>query len=53
MKLIHEAEDLVIGQDYGVCPLYFYTQKYMLSEGIKGLHYTTLGYFFFGHTSAE
>ena len=53
MKLMHEAEDLVIGQDYGVCPLYFYTQKYMLSEGIKGLHYTTLGYFFFGHTSAE
>ena len=53
MKLMHEAEDLVIGQDYGVCPLYFYTQKYMLSEGIKGLHYPTLGYFFFGHTSAE
>ena len=53
MKLMHEAEDLVIGQDYGVCPLYFYTQKYMLSDGIKGLHYTTLGYFFFGHTSAE
>ena len=53
MDLMHQAEDLLMGQDYGVCPLYFYTQKYMLADGIKGMSYTPLGYFFFGYTHAE
>ena len=49
MKLLHQAEDILVGQDYVVDPLYFYTQKYMLRDGIKGMYYTPLGYFFFGY----
>lgn len=49
MKLMHEAEDIIMGQDYALCPLYFYTQKYMLADGIQGMYYTPLGYFFFDH----
>lgn len=49
MQLMHEAEDIIMGQDYALCPLYFYTQKYMLADGIEGMYYTPLGYFFFDH----
>ena len=49
MELMHQAENLIIGQDYALCPLYFYTQKYMLADGIQGMYYTPLGYFFFDH----
>ena len=49
MQLMHEAEDIIMGQDYALCPLYFYTQKYMLADGIQGMYYTPLGYFFFDH----
>lgn len=50
MQAMHDAEDIIIGQDYALCPLYFYTQKYMLDDNIKGMYYTPLGYFFFGYT---
>ena len=50
MKLLHQAEDILVGRDYVVDPLYFYTQKYMLADGIEGTYYCPLGYFFFGYT---
>ena len=49
MNLMHQAEDMLVGQDWVVNPLYFYTQKYMLADGIQGMYYTPLGYFFFDH----
>lgn len=49
MKNFHAAEDLIIGEDHALAPIYFYTQKYMLADGVDGLYYTPLGYFFFGH----
>lgn len=51
MKAFHEAEDILIGQDSVLAPIYFYTQPYMLKENIQGMYYTPLGYFFFGYTS--
>ena len=48
MKAMHDAEDILIGQDYAVGPIYFYTQKYMLSDKVQGLYFTPLGYFFYG-----
>lgn len=51
MKLMHQAEDLIIGQDHALCPLYFYTQTYMLKDNVKGVYYTPLGYFFFGNAT--
>ncbi|NLO83870.1 MAG: peptide ABC transporter substrate-binding protein [Clostridiales bacterium] len=51
MTLMHQAEDLVIGQDKALGPIYFYTNKHML-QGFTGLYMTPLGYFFFGSTQA-
>ena len=50
MDLLHQAEDKLIGEDNVLAPLYFYTQKYMLADGIEGMYYCPLGYFFFGYT---
>lgn len=49
MKLMHEAENIIMGQDWALNPLYFYTQKYMLSDRVGGMFYTPLGYFFFSY----
>ncbi|MFB0920806.1 MAG: peptide ABC transporter substrate-binding protein [Oscillospiraceae bacterium] len=51
MKDFHKAEDILIGQDKVLAPIYFYTQMYMLDPNVKGMYYTPLGYFFFGYTS--
>ncbi|MEG0940857.1 MAG: peptide ABC transporter substrate-binding protein [Oscillospiraceae bacterium] len=48
-KQLHIAEDKLIGEDNALAPIYFYTQKYMLDDAIKGMYYTPLGYFFFGY----
>lgn len=53
MKYMHEAEDLIIGEDNALAPLYFYTQKYMIDPSIKGMYYTPLGYFFFAYCTKE
>lgn len=50
MAAFHKAEDLLIGQDSVLSPIYFYTNPYMLSDNISGMYYTPLGYFFFGYT---
>ena len=50
MAAFHKAEDLLIGQDNVLAPIYFYTNPYMLSDNISGMYYTPLGYFFFGYT---
>ena len=47
MELLHQAENQIIGTDHALCPIYFYTQKYMLADDIQGMYYTPLGYFFF------
>ena len=47
MSLMHQAEDIIIGRDYALCPLCFYTQKYMISDRVGGMFYTPLGYFMF------
>lgn len=51
MAAFHEAEDILIGEDNVLAPIYFYTQPYMLKDDIAGMYYTPLGYFFFGYTS--
>ena len=51
MAAFHQAEDILIGQDSVLAPIYFYTQPYMLADDIQGMYYTPLGYFFFGYTS--
>ncbi|MCL2472782.1 MAG: peptide ABC transporter substrate-binding protein [Treponema sp.] len=50
MKYMHQAEDMLVGRDMSMAPLYFYTQPYMLSDRAKNSFYTALGYFFFFNT---
>ena len=47
MAAMHKAEDIIMGQDWALGPIYFYTQKYRLNEDVTGLYYTPLGYFYF------
>ncbi|MDR1148234.1 MAG: ABC transporter substrate-binding protein, partial [Spirochaetaceae bacterium] len=47
MKLIHEAEDILIGRDMATCPLFFASITYMVSPRISGLYYSaSVGFFF-------
>lgn len=51
MELLHEAEDILVGQDWVVGPIYFYTQKYMMDDSVSGVFYTPLGFFIFGNAT--
>ena len=51
MAAMHEAEDLIIGEDWALGPIYFYTQPYTLKSDVDGVFYTPLGYFFFQYAS--
>ena len=50
MAAMHKAEDLIMGRDWALGPIYFYTQKYMM-QNVDGAFYTPLGYFVFSYTS--
>ena len=47
MELLHRAEDLLVGQDYVLCPLYFYTRPYRMADDLEGVWYSPLGSFYF------
>ena len=49
MSYFHKAEDIIIGQDWALGPIYFYTQMYMMADDISGAFYTPLGYFIYGY----
>ena len=51
MDLMHQAEDLLIGQDHAIAPLYYYTQPYLLAEDVHGVYYTPLGNFLFTYAT--
>ena len=49
MDLMHQAEDIMIGEDAAIAPLFYYNQPYLISDRVNGMYYTPLGYFFFIH----
>ncbi len=51
MDYLHQAEDLIIGEDWVLGPIYFYTQQMMLKEDLQGVYYTPLGYYFFDYVT--
>lgn len=53
IELLHQAEDMLIGRDFVLCPLYFYTRTYQTSGGLDGVYYTPLGYFFFNAAAKD
>lgn len=53
MDFMHQAEDILMKDDHFSAPIYFYTEKYMLSDDVEGLFYTPLGYFFFWNVTQK
>ncbi len=50
MEAMHRAEDILIGEDTALAPVFFYTYYYCADPALEGLYYNPLGYFFFGYT---
>ncbi len=49
-KLMHVAEDMLMATGC-ICPLYFYTDLYMLNPAVEGFFTTPLGYKYFMYTT--
>ena len=49
-KLMHKAEDLLMSTGC-ICPLYFYTDMYLLSDKVDGFFSNPLGYTYFMYTT--
>lgn len=45
-KILHAAEDLLMSTG-AICPIYFYTDIFMIKEDVKGFFTSPLGYKFF------
>ena len=50
MALMHVAEDMLMSTG-AICPLYFYTDLYMISKDVKGFYSNPLGYKYFMYTT--
>ena len=51
-QLMHIAEDLLMSTGC-ICPLYFYTDTYMISKNVKGFFSNPLGYKYFMYCTIE
>ncbi len=51
-QLMHRAEDLLMSTGC-ICPIYFYTDTYMISKNVKGFFSNPLGYKYFMYCTVE
>lgn len=51
-QLMHIAEDLIM-ETGAICPLYYYTDLYMLSDSVEGFFSIPLGYKYFMYTTIK
>ncbi len=51
-ELMHRAEDLLM-QTGAICPIYYYTDPFMLSSNVKGFFSIPLGYKYFTYATVE
>ena len=49
-KLMHLAEDMLMATGC-ICPLYFYTDLFMINKNVQGFFSNPLGYKYFMYTS--
>jgi oligopeptide transport system substrate-binding protein len=47
MQYMHQAEDLVVGTEAALAPIYFYTNLHLDSARLSGIYASPLGYYFF------
>ena len=52
IEKMHKAEDLMF-EDWMLCPLYFYTDIYMLKDNVKGFYSSKLGFKYFMYATVE
>ena len=51
-ELMHRAEDLLMSTGC-ICPIYYYTDTYMISQNVKGFFSNPLGYKYFMYCTVE
>jgi len=51
-ELMHRAEDLIMSTGC-ICPIYFYTDPYMIDDSVSGFYSSPLGYKFFWYTKVN
>jgi len=51
-KYLHEAEKVLMSTG-AICPVYFYTDQYMIKDNVKGFFSSPLGYKFFMYCEIE
>ncbi len=51
-QLMHRAEDLLMSTGV-ICPLYYYTDLYMIDDSVKGFFSTPLGFKYFMYCTVE
>ena len=51
-KMMHIAEDMLMATGC-ICPIYYYTDTYMISKDVKGFFSNPLGYKYFMYTTIE
>ena len=51
-ELMHRAEDLLMSTGV-ICPLYYYTDLYMIDDSVKGFFSIPLGFKYFMYTTVE
>jgi ABC-type oligopeptide transport system substrate-binding subunit len=51
-SMMHKVETLLMSTG-AICPIYFYTDLYMIKTTVKGFYYSPLGYKFFLRTSVS
>lgn len=52
MAKMHQAEDLIFA-DWMLCPLYYYTDIYMLKDNVEGFYASKLGFKYFMYASVK
>ena len=51
MKIMHQAEDLAIGEETILAPIYYYAQ--VSASKLDGVYYSPLGYYFFSNATPK
>lgn len=52
MSKMHQAEDLIFAE-WMLCPLYYYTDIYMIKENVEGFYASKLGFKYFMYASVK
>lgn len=53
IEALHQAEDILVGQEYAVLPIYYYSDLYLTSPTLKNVVYSPLGFKYFFWATIE